>query len=729
LTQNNAGAAPVDDDGDEIDIGALLAQIWAGKFTILLFAFIAAIIGVAFAYSRDPIYQADALLQLEEKAPNFALPDALAGLAGSSGPASATEMQLLQSRMIMGQVMANLHLDWIIAPRTLPLAGSVLLRYDLALPEFGFLVPFVRKGESIRLDYLELPPEWVDETIILTSGSGGDYSLALPNGSLARGFVGQTTIDPALGYSLRIGEIIAPAGREFIIMQQNDEEAIDDMRDSFSSSERGSGSAVLELQITGSDPVRVQRILNEITQVYLAQNINRTSAEVESTLNVVDEQLANAEAVVRAADNALNDYRMAQQTVDLSFETEGLLTQIIELDAELRELATEEDELRQRYTPSHPTYQLLLDERARIEERLATLQSEVGELPETQREIINLTQRLELAQELYVELFIRSQDLRVVRASSIGNVRIIDPARTARFPIAPRKTIILGLAIVLGLMSGTAMVLIRNWQRKGIQSSAELEKIGLPVFATINYSTVGFATRSSRAFLPILAIKDPTDLAVEGFRSLRTSLHFGMLDAKTRSVAITSTAPGAGKSFTAVNLAAVAAQSGQKVCLIDADLRRGVLRRYFNVEKNRPGLAEYLGGQATLDEVMVQGPVEGLTFISTGRFPPNPSELLLRSNFAELIELLDKRFDLTLLDCPPVLAVTDPVIIGRLTGASIGVVRHDMTPMGEILAMQRALDTGGVRLAGAVLNGFDPRKVKAGSENYSYRYDYKSKDA
>ena len=728
MTQNNAGSAAVDDDRDEIDIGALVAQIWAGKYTILLFAFIAAIIGLLIAFSRDPVYQADALLQLETKAPSLALPAGLSGLVDND-PVTVTEIEIIRSRMILGQVVADLHLDWIATPRRLPALGSILLRYDVPLPESGLLLPFPRKGESIRLDYLELPPEWVGDDIVLTAGSGGDYSLALPDGSMVRGFVGETAIDRDLGYSVRIGELVAPAGRQFTIMQQSDAAAIDNLRNSLSASERGRGSAVLELRITSPDRDLAQRVLNAVTQSYLKQNIDRSTAEAESSLTFVEDQIPAAERAVTEAEAALNDFRQQQQTIDLSLETEGILTQTSLLEGELRELAAQEDELRQRYTPNHPTYQLLLEARARLEERLAVLRDEVGELPQTQREIINLSRTLELAQEVYVQLLNRSQELRVLRASSIGNVRIIDTARTSRFAIAPRKPIILALATIAGLMSGTALVLIRNWQRKGIQSSAELEKVGLPVFATINYSPIGAAIRGSRAFLPILAIKDPTDLAVEGFRSLRTSLHFGMLDAKTRSVAITSTAPGAGKSFTAVNLAAVAAQSGQTVCLIDADLRRGVLRRYFQMEKNRPGLADYLGGQATLDEVMVQGPVEGLTFISTGRFPPNPSELLLRSNFAELIDLLDKRFDLTLLDCPPVLAVTDPVIIGRLTGAIIGIIRHDVTPMGEIAAMQRTLETSGVRLAGAVLNGFDPRKVKAGSQNYSYRYDYKAHDA
>ncbi|MGL5011441.1 MAG: polysaccharide biosynthesis tyrosine autokinase, partial [Paracoccaceae bacterium] len=318
------------------------------------------------------------------------------------------------------------------------------------------------------------------------------------------------------------------------------------------------------------------------------------------------------------------------------------------------------------------------------------------------------------------------QELQVLRASSIGSVRIIDTARTAPKAIAPRKSSIAFLSLTIGAVLGVGFVLLRGWLRKGIQGAEDLEKLGIPVFATINFSRSEPTARKAKGALPILAVKEPTDMTVEGLRSLRTSLHFGMLDAQTKSLSITSTAPGAGKSFTSVNLATIAAQSGLSVCLVDADMRRGSLRRYFSLEKNRKGLAELLSGQATLDEVLVTGTVPGLSFISTGRFPPNPSELLMRAEFRAMIDDLDKRFDLTLVDSPPVLAVTDPIIIGRSVGANIAIVRHMETPIGEVQAMLRTLETSKVPLSGMVLNGFDPRRVEG--ETYSYRYDYRQRE-
>jgi tyrosine-protein kinase Etk/Wzc len=254
--------------------------------------------------------------------------------------------------------------------------------------------------------------------------------------------------------------------------------------------------------------------------------------------------------------------------------------------------------------------------------------------------------------------------------------------------------------------------------------------MGLPLFATINYSATADTSGRRRGKPDIIAISDPTDLSVEAFRSMRTSLHFGMLDAKNKALSITSSHPGAGKSYSSVNFAVIAAQSGQRVCLIDADMRRGYLRRYFGVGPSK-GLADILAGDASLEDCLYQGPIPDLMFIPTGKYPPNPSELLMRAEFGELIKTLDEHFDLIVLDCPPILAVTDPVIIAREVGTTILIARHDLTAPGEIEASIKSFEAAGQKLAGAILNGFDPKKAKAGygyGYSYGYRYSYEKRD-
>lgn len=493
--------------------------------------------------------------------------------------------------------------------------------------------------------------------------------------------------------------------------------------------EKPAYSSILEITFVDPNPRKAEAALNAIARSYVDQNISRSAAEAENSLTFIEEQLPIAQAAVTQAQDALNAYRQQQQSVDVDYETRILLEQATQIEAQLNELSLQEDDLKKRYTINHPAYQALLQNETSLQAQLEEVRAATFNLPETQKEIFNLTRNLEVSQEVYIQLLNRGQELRVVRASTVGSVRIIDTAYSSEGRIAPRSSRIMMTHLVFGIVLGIGLVLMRRFLRRGIRGAQEIEKLGLPVFATINFSSEATNLNKQKGTLPILALTKPDDLVVEALRSLRTSLHFGMLDAKTNTILFTSAGPGAGKSFTAINLATVAAQAGQKVCVIDADLRRGYLRRFLGKEKNTLGLAELLIKEKTLDDVLLPGPVDGLFVITSGRYPPNPSELLMRADFETLLETLNKDFDLIIVDSPPALAVTDPVVIGRYTGATIVIARHLETMVGEIEAVRRTFETSGVKVTGAILNGY---KVSEGAKYggqyhyYNYRYSYKS---
>lgn len=718
-------------ENDEIDLVELLRRLWGARKWIAAITAAAAGIGLIVAIGTAPTYRADALLQLEEKAGQLALPSALSDFAGAE-PRSATEIEILKSRLVLGRAVADAHLDWKVQPKTLPVALNAVLKLGVPLPDIAGLARYARSEDRVQLDLLEVPERWIGEPIMLRTGAEGGFTLVLPDGSSKEGRVGETLIDPDLGFALSVGSMESAPERVFELTHLTEIAAIAGLRERLSVVERGRQTGVIELRLTGPNARGVERDLDAITEAYLRQNISRSAAEAESSLTFVEGQLPEADVAVKRAEKALNAYRQEQQAIDLGFEGQSFLTQITALEAELQNLANEEAALAERYRPSHPTYQVLLSTRARAEERLEGLRRQVEGLPQTQLAVFNLTRDLELAQEVYVQLLNRAQELRVLKASTIGNVRIVDHARTAPLPIAPRRSMILALSLVLGMIAGIGFVLIRRILRRGVQSAEEIETLGLPVFATINYLEDALDHRTRKGRLPINALTQSDDLAIEGLRSLRTGLHFGLIDAATRSIAVVSAAPAVGKSFIAANLSVVAAEAGQKVCLVDADLRRGYLRRYFDVPKSHPGLSDYLAGEVELEEVLVTGPVTGLSFLPTGPFPPNPSELLMRDRFSSLLQELNGRFDLSIIDTAPVLAVTDPMIIARSVGATIMVARFDETPLVEIAAVQRQFANAGIRLNGAVLNAFDPRRAKSTSAygyGASYRYDYKRGEA
>ncbi|WZU65158.1 Wzz/FepE/Etk N-terminal domain-containing protein [Yoonia algicola] len=158
-------------EDDEIDLLQLFVQIWAGKFTIIAFALFGALAGLFYIFNTPPIYQADSLLQLEEKAGQLGLPEGLADLSGDS-PRAVTEIEIIRSRMVVGRAVSRLNLDWSATPLQAPLVGHLLATQDIPLPDWGILAKYARPGDAIRLDLLDVPAVWLGEEIRLTAGGG-----------------------------------------------------------------------------------------------------------------------------------------------------------------------------------------------------------------------------------------------------------------------------------------------------------------------------------------------------------------------------------------------------------------------------------------------------------------------------------------------------------------------------------------------------------------------------
>lgn len=722
---------PVPPPEDEIDLLEMLGALWRGKIWIVGAVLLAVATGAISVLKSEPVYQAEGLLQLETRSGSLALPAGMQDLLGGGAAdlPSETEMEIMKSRMVTGQAVRELDLQIYAYPRPLPVLGLIPKR--LNLPDLGLaaLRPFQWGNEAVQIGELEVPQEWVGQGLVLTITDPESYSVLLPDGTEHVGKARVRLALPDKAFSLVVDHLHGPEGRQFHMGRMAFEDAVANVQRMFSVRETSRSSSILQVTFQDPDPQRAVEILDAIARSYLDQNISRSAAEAESSIVFIEEQLPLAEQAMNDAQSALNIYRQQQQSVDVDYETRSLLERATQIENDLAALALQEEELSKRYTINHPTFQALLQTRAGLQRQLDQIRSETTDLPETQKEIFNLTRNLEVAQGVYVQLLNRAQELRVIRASTVGSVRIIDTAYSDGTRVAPRSSRILMIHLVAGLILGVGLVLLRRMLRKGIRGAQDIEQSGLPVFATVNYSPEAADHRRQKGTLPILAITRPDDLVIEAMRSLRTSLHFGMLDAKTNTVLLTSAAPGAGKSFTAVNLATVAAQSGQKVCVIDADLRKGYLRRYFGLEKGTPGLAELLIREKSLDEVLIAGPVDGLSAITSGRYPPNPSELLMRPEFQDLLQTLNDRFDLIIIDSPPALAVTDPVVIGRYTGATILVARHLETMLGEIEAVRRMYESAGGKVTGAILNGYvvgEGSKYGGQDHYYNYRYNYKT---
>ena len=698
-------------DTDEIDLGRLVGELIDHRKLIISVTALVTLISLVYVLFATPIYQADALVQVEQKQGNAILSN-LSQMLPNSQPQSAPEITLLQSRMILGKTVTDLNLQAKAEQDYFPVFGRGWSRLIGDKP--GKLTISRLYVPTIAGDVPEL------KLLVLDSMH---YAL-IYNDIEIKGTVGELL--EKNGLSLKVDKIDELPGSKFTVEYVSKLKAITDLQNTFSVVDQGKDTGMLTLSLTGDDPELIKNIIDSISNNYLAQNISRQAAQDAKSLDFLNLQLPKVQNDLNIAEDKLNQYRRQKDSVDLSLEAKSVLEQIVNVENQLNELTFRESEISQLYTKEHPTYKALLEKRKTLQDEKIKLNERVSGMPKTQQEILRLSRDVESGQAVYMQLLNRQQELSIAKSSAIGNVRIIDTAVTETKPVQPKKFIIVLAGIVLGFIISVGLVLLRVFLRQGIESPEQLEERGINVYASIPVSEA-FAkkavqkkywnkTPNSEA-QGFLAVENPADLAIEAIRGLRTSLHFAMMEARNNVLMISGASPNAGKTFVSTNLAAVIAQTGKRVLLIDTDMRKGYTHKLFNIS-NENGLSDFLSGKIELQKTLKKVSPVGFDFISRGAVPPNPAELLMHRRFGELITWASQNYDIVVLDTPPILAVTDAAIIGHYAGTTLLVARFEQNTAKELEVSFKRFEQSGVIAKGCILNGV----IKKASSYYSYGY-------
>ncbi|WP_447746953.1 polysaccharide biosynthesis tyrosine autokinase [Pseudomonas nicosulfuronedens] len=738
-----APALPPAVDDDEIDLLGLFGTLLDHKWWIASITAGFMVVGAAYALLAPPVYRASATLQVEQKKPGIPGLSDMSDLLGAQSQA-VTEIQLLTSRTVIGKAVDALKLDIDIQPSLFPLIGNFLHRHyrpdqpdDVASPLLG-MSRFAWGGETLKIFQLDVPSSLLNKKLTLVAGEKGQFSLFDDDDNLlVEGQVGQPIEQH--GVKVQVETLRANPGTRFSVTRERRLSAILDYQQSLNVSETGKESGILSLSLDDEHPDQALAVLNAISQQYVLQNVERASAEAASSLEFLRGQLPDVRHDLEQSENALSSYQSRAKSADISLETKALLDQIVALDTSISQLKLQQAEMDHKFTRQHPAYQALMRQIGELTAKQSGLSKRVEVLPETQQDLLRLTRDVEVSTAIYTQLLNKAQELDVMRAGSVGNVRIIDSADVdTTKPVKPKKALIVAIATLLGLFAAIALVLLRKALNRGIENPEAIEQLGLPVYASIPYSALQQSEENQRSKdikknkgsitpAPLLATRHPTDLAVESMRSLRTSLHFAMLESGDNRLMISGPSPAVGKSFVSANLAAVIAQAGQRVLLIDVDMRKGYLHKVLGVPEQN-GLSDLLVQRCEFSKAVRQTEVENLCFISRGQIPPNPSELLMHPNFTDMLERASTEFDLVILDTPPLLAVTDAAIVGRQAGTSLIVARFGKNAPREIELTIRRFEQNGIELKGAIFNGVERRAADYyGNGAYaSYQYEYLS---
>ncbi|EMH6102225.1 polysaccharide biosynthesis tyrosine autokinase [Acinetobacter baumannii] len=715
---------------DTIDLKELFFSLIAQWKLIALCVILSVVCALLYLRVTPDTYSVDALVQVEDsKGASAALLGDLSQMIEQKSPAQA-EIEILKSRLVLGSVIKDLHLNIQVSSTENTFTHRLLSDTDYKTEYAKKSVLFKDGLKSFDIRQFEIPAYYLDKNLLLDFDK---QSLRLTD---------PDTEEVILTVPLnQANSVTGPYGLWKVAIFTKDQFdstynikklslplAIKSISSDYSVEEKGKLTGILGLSYQGQDQEHITKVLNAILATYSAQNIERRSAESAQTLKFLDEQLPDLKKQLDDAERQFNKFRQQYNTVDVTKESELYLTQSITLETKKAELEQKQAEMAAKYTAEHPAMREINGQLAAINKQIGELNSTLKQLPDVQRQYLQLYREVEVKTQLYTALLNSYQQLRIAKAGEIGNVRIVDTAIEPVQPIKPKKLLVLILSVFVGGFIGTLIALLRNMLRTGIKDSGQIEnELDLPVYATVPRSPIQesrIKILKKKKSIPILAVKNSDDIAIESLRSIRTAIHFALANAKNNIIMIAGLSPEVGKSFISTNLATIFAQGDKRVLLIDADMRRGYMHKYFDVDV-KPGLSELLSGQADLQKVLHKTQVTNLDVITRGKSPTNPSEILSSNQFKELLEQLQSQYDHIIIDTPPVLAVTDGIIISQYTGVNLIVARYAKSQMKELELTVNRFEQAGVKVNGFILN--DIQRASAGyGYGYNYAYAYKA---
>lgn len=736
------------EDNDEIDLMAILFAILRGWKIILLFAVLGLVIGILYSRYVNPTFRSDALIQIEENSKGVsALGSDISELVGSEASKAQTEAELIRSRMILEPVVNLLHLRIQLSDPNIDALDRIKnnsIDTQINKPEG---VSLKTEDGEVQVSQFNVSQEYLNQPFTLTRSETGfvlsngfdDFKGQIGQAHKFRGTDGQIqiTVDdlPADGYSVNI-------------TKQSLQITTEQINSALSVVEKGKQTGIIELSMTGANQQQTSLILKQIIFSYVDQNQSRGSEETTKTISFMETQIPTLKKKLEDSEAIFNEFRKKYGTIDVSKEAELLLTENSQIDAQLNELKLKKADLTTYYTEEHPLVLQINEQLAVLNDRKNEIDNTIAGLPEIQREFLQLSADSAINREIYLTLLKNYEQLKIVKAGQIGFARIIDLPINSNRAIAPKKLLIMILAMLSGGMLGTMLVLLKNMLRNVVKDPERIEaKTGVPVVATIPRSPLLTRLRKNKkAPNRLLAYVDSNSLSYEAIKSLRTNLMFGMpvqgrAGQRAKVILITGESPGVGKSFISSNLTEVFAQLDKKVLIMDADMRLGELHKTFSMSQDN-GLADYLSQDTThlshnksqistinkvnepdyLASFIHSTGVDNIDFMPRGQHPRNPASLLANGSFDHLMTELNLHYDYIVIDSPPILAASDAMILAQHADKVLMVTRYDDSIEGQLVYAVNQMNKANIQVDGIILNDVQQGIMSKYSYHYSYAY-------
>ena len=706
-----------------------LRTLYRGRWLIIGSTAVCLFADAAYVTLTRPVYRSDLLIQVEPVPSDLKATSGDAPSAATSNQSGAvqasSEIEVLRSRMVMSNAVDHLKLYIDAVPRYVPIVGWWLATHSrsVSTPLPG---GYVYGTERIDAPVFDVPASLEDKPFTLTLEGDGFYTLkyAPHFGSdriELRGRVGTmlNAETPSGPLKLMVADVDGNPGASFMLTRHPKVGATETLQKHVMVSERGKDSNIIGVTLDGTNALLISSILNDIGRAYVDQNVRRRSEAADKTIRFLDEQLPQRKAQLAQSESRYNAFREAHGTINTSEEGLSLLQQTAATQSRIVELKQHREELLTRYTEDHPAIQAIDGELREAKSALGAINARMRALPMIEQNVLQLQRDVQADSALYTTLQNTRQQLSLVRAAKVANVRIVDRATPALLPVQPRAAVVIVGSTIAGLVIGVVLACLRRRMKTVVETPQDVEfDAGLPLFATVLRSRLKVdAMRDvpEGAKLVLAPAHPRNEASVESLRSFRTTLQFELASASNHVVLLTGPTARVGKSYLSSNLAMLSGAANKRVLLIDADLRRGLLHQYFGVPRG-PGLTDAIAGTHRVDDVVHRGVAPGVDLLSVGSPVVSPSETLLRPELSTLIRSLDEVYDMVVIDGPPLL-VADALVLGRAAGTVLLVARHGQSTAAEIRESARRLGLANVPVRGVVFNDFSP-----GPGAYGYPY-------